>query len=172
MALVAITSVQFTTPMRTFWQEAASAAMTLVLKMALALSASTQRLISRFMVVPSAGCYCGFRRLCAPWDHVTQLAGRQNARRRPALALQRPAPLNGRLNWRITVTTLSVLRERSMSQDFYFLLMPGFSAIGFISAIGPLRVANRFRGELYRWHVLSADGGAVLASSGMSVDPA
>ena len=51
-----------------------------------------------------------------------------------------------------------------MSQDFYFLLMPGFSAIGFISAIEPLRVANRFRGELYRWHVLSADGGAVLAS--------
>ena len=57
-----------------------------------------------------------------------------------------------------------------MSQDFYFLLMPGFSAIGFISAIEPLRVANRFRGELYRWHVLSVDGGAVLASNGMSVN--
>ena len=58
----------------------------------------------------------------------------------------------------------------TMSQDFYFLLMPGFSAIGFISALEPLRVANRFRGELYRWHVLSADGGAVLASNGMSVN--
>lgn len=57
-----------------------------------------------------------------------------------------------------------------MSQDFYFLLMPGFSAIGFISAIEPLRVANRFRGELYRWHVLSADGGPVLASNGMSIN--
>ncbi|MGB5826940.1 MAG: GlxA family transcriptional regulator [Pseudomonas mandelii] len=57
-----------------------------------------------------------------------------------------------------------------MSQDFYLMLMPGFSAIGFISAIEPLRVANRFRGELYRWHVLSADGGAVLASNGMSVN--
>ncbi len=57
-----------------------------------------------------------------------------------------------------------------MSQDFYFLLLPGFSAIGFISAIEPLRVANRFRGELYRWHVLSIDGGAVLASNGMSVN--
>lgn len=57
-----------------------------------------------------------------------------------------------------------------MTQDFYFLLLPGFSAIGFISAIEPLRVANRFRGELYRWHVLSADGGAVLASNGMSVN--
>lgn len=58
----------------------------------------------------------------------------------------------------------------TMSQDVYFLLMPGFSAMGFISALEPLRVANRFRGELYRWHVLSADGGAVLASNGMSVN--
>lgn len=57
-----------------------------------------------------------------------------------------------------------------MPQNFYFLLMPGFSAIGFISALEPLRVANRFRGELYRWHVLSVDGGAVLASNGMSVN--
>lgn len=57
-----------------------------------------------------------------------------------------------------------------MSQDFYFLLLPGFSAIGFISAIEPLRVANRFRGGLYRWHVLSVDGGAALASNGMSVN--
>ncbi|PYD94730.1 GlxA family transcriptional regulator [Pseudomonas syringae pv. pisi] len=58
----------------------------------------------------------------------------------------------------------------TMAQDFYFLLMPGFSAIGFISALEPLRVANRFGGELYRWHVLSADGGAVQASNGMSVN--
>ena len=63
-------------------------------------------------------------------------------------------------------------KSTTMSQDFYFLLMPGFSAIGFISALEPLRVANRFRGELYRWHVLSADGGAVLASNGMSVNAA
>nr|BFE93448.1 GlxA family transcriptional regulator [Pseudomonas brassicacearum subsp. brassicacearum] len=33
-----------------------------------------------------------------------------------------------------------------------------------------MRVANRFRGELYRWHVLSVDGGPVLASNGMSVN--
>ncbi len=57
-----------------------------------------------------------------------------------------------------------------MSQDYYFLLLPGFSAIGFISAVEPLRVANRFRSELYRWHVLSLDGGPVLASNGMSVN--
>ena len=57
-----------------------------------------------------------------------------------------------------------------MPQDFHFLLLPGFSAIGFISAVEPLRVANRFRGELYRWQVLSIDGGAVQASNGMSVN--
>ena len=57
-----------------------------------------------------------------------------------------------------------------MAQDFYFLLLPGFSSMGFISAIEPLRVANRFRGELYRWHVLSCGGGAELASNGMSVN--
>ena len=57
-----------------------------------------------------------------------------------------------------------------MAQDFYFRLLPGFSSMGFISAIEPLRVANRFRGELYRWHVLSCGGGAVLASNGMSVN--
>ncbi|MDH0747344.1 GlxA family transcriptional regulator [Pseudomonas sp. GD03842] len=57
-----------------------------------------------------------------------------------------------------------------MPQDFYFLLMPGFSMMGFVSAIEPLRVANRFGGELYRWHVLSVDGGPVIASNGMSVN--
>ncbi|MEB0092853.1 GlxA family transcriptional regulator [Pseudomonas sp. CCI1.2] len=57
-----------------------------------------------------------------------------------------------------------------MSQDYYFLLMPGFSIMGFVSAVEPLRVANRFGGELYRWHVLSIDGGAVIASNGMSVN--
>ncbi|CAI8899161.1 hypothetical protein EMIT0P294_20649 [Pseudomonas sp. IT-P294] len=49
MALVAITSVQFTTPMRTFWHEAGSAAMTLALRKAVPLSARTQLLISRFI---------------------------------------------------------------------------------------------------------------------------
>ncbi|RJG12393.1 GlxA family transcriptional regulator [Pseudomonas cavernicola] len=57
-----------------------------------------------------------------------------------------------------------------MSQDFWFLLLPGFSVMGFVSAVEPLRVANRFRGELYRWHVLSLDGGPVLASNGMSIN--
>ncbi|MBD1554919.1 GlxA family transcriptional regulator [Pseudomonas typographi] len=57
-----------------------------------------------------------------------------------------------------------------MAQEFRLLLLPGFSAIGFISAIEPLRVANRFRGALYRWQILSLDGGPVAASNGMSVN--
>lgn len=57
-----------------------------------------------------------------------------------------------------------------MPQVFHFLLLPGFSAMGFISATEPLRVANRFRAGLYHWQVLSLDGGAVLASNGMSVN--
>jgi AraC family carnitine catabolism transcriptional activator len=60
--------------------------------------------------------------------------------------------------------------RRPMPQDFHFLLLPGFSSIGFVSAVEPLRVANRFRGELYRWHILSQDGGPVLASNGLSVN--
>lgn len=57
-----------------------------------------------------------------------------------------------------------------MAVTIHFLLLPGFSAMGFISALEPLRVANRFRGTLYRWRVLSLDGGAVQASNGMSVN--
>ncbi|MBF8720998.1 GlxA family transcriptional regulator [Pseudomonas guariconensis] len=57
-----------------------------------------------------------------------------------------------------------------MPETIHFLLLPGFSAMGFISALEPLRVANRFRGPLYRWRVLSLDGGAVKASNGMSVN--
>lgn len=57
-----------------------------------------------------------------------------------------------------------------MLQNIHFLLLPGFSAMGFISALEPLRVANRFKGPSYRWQVLSLDGGAVQASNGMSVN--
>lgn len=57
-----------------------------------------------------------------------------------------------------------------MPQTFCFLLLPGFSMMGLMSAIEPLRVANRFRGELYRWRLLSQDGKAVQASNGMSLN--
>ncbi|MDF2234774.1 GlxA family transcriptional regulator [Albimonas sp. CAU 1670] len=51
-----------------------------------------------------------------------------------------------------------------------FLLVPQFSMMAFMSATEPLRVANRLAGRrLYEWSALSADGGAVEASSGLSV---
>ncbi len=56
------------------------------------------------------------------------------------------------------------------TEDFHFLLLPEFSSIGFMSAIEPLRVANRFQGALYRWHILSLDGGPVCASNGISLN--
>lgn len=55
-------------------------------------------------------------------------------------------------------------------QEIHFLLLPEFSVMCFVSAIEPLRVANRFRPGSYRWHILSLDGGPVLASNGMSIN--
>jgi AraC family carnitine catabolism transcriptional activator len=57
-----------------------------------------------------------------------------------------------------------------MPEDISFLLLPGFSAIGFMSVVEPLRVANRFRDNLYRWHILSIDGAPVVASNGISLN--
>jgi len=57
-----------------------------------------------------------------------------------------------------------------MTQAVHFLVLPEFSIMGFVSAIEPLRVANRFQPGSYRWHILSLDGGPVLASNGMSIN--
>lgn len=53
---------------------------------------------------------------------------------------------------------------------FRFLLLPEFSAIGFLSALEPLRVVNRFLENAYQWRLLSLDGGPVTASNGMSLN--
>ncbi len=51
-----------------------------------------------------------------------------------------------------------------------FLSLPRFSMMAFLSAVEPLRVANRLHGsELYSWHVFSVDGRPVEASNGMTV---
>src|SRR3974390_728713 len=48
------------------------------------------------------------------------------------------------------------------------LLVPGFSAMAFFSAVEPLRVANRLAGrELYAWRVYALQGETVEASNGM-----
>ena len=52
-----------------------------------------------------------------------------------------------------------------------FVLVPHFSMIAFSSALEPLRLANRLSGmELYRWLVLSPDGGPAVASNGVSLN--
>lgn len=49
-----------------------------------------------------------------------------------------------------------------------FLLIPRFSMMAYVSAVEPLRVANRLSGrELFSWHAFSPDGGPVEASNGM-----
>jgi AraC family carnitine catabolism transcriptional activator len=55
-------------------------------------------------------------------------------------------------------------------EELAFLLLPGFSAIAFFSAVEPLRIANRLAGhELYRWSVHVARGEYAEASSGLQI---
>jgi transcriptional regulator GlxA family with amidase domain len=54
--------------------------------------------------------------------------------------------------------------------QFAFFLVPKFSMMAFASAVEPLRVANRLGGKpLYRWRILTGDGGPVQASNGMTL---
>ncbi len=55
------------------------------------------------------------------------------------------------------------------SFDIVFLLLPNFSMIALYSALEPLRVANRFAGELFSWRFASLDGNAVTASNAIPV---
>ncbi len=60
---------------------------------------------------------------------------------------------------------------KSPPEVIAFFLVPNFSMIAFASALEPLRIANRLtERELYRWHVVSKDGGPVRASNGLSVN--
>ena len=51
-----------------------------------------------------------------------------------------------------------------------FVLLPKFTMLAFSSAIEPLRMANQLTGQvLFRWQVLSDDGGPVVCSNGVPV---
>jgi AraC family transcriptional regulator, glycine betaine-responsive activator len=55
-------------------------------------------------------------------------------------------------------------------RDVAFLLMPGFTLLGFTNAIETLREANKLLGrQAYRWTTVSEDGTAVTTSSGVQV---
>ncbi len=63
-------------------------------------------------------------------------------------------------------------RDVAAPQEIAFLLLPRFSMICLLSAIEPLRGANRkLDREAYRWHFLSTDGAPVTASNGMQIVP-
>ena len=50
-----------------------------------------------------------------------------------------------------------------------FLLTPTFSVLAFVSAVEPLREANRFSGQaFYSWQVFTSDGKPAVAANGSS----
>ncbi len=59
-------------------------------------------------------------------------------------------------------------RSRETPQRIGFFLVPRFSMIALTSAVETLRLANRSSGlDLYRWPLVSDDGGPVVASNGI-----
>jgi len=61
-------------------------------------------------------------------------------------------------------------RVRSLSH-FVFMPVPNFTMIAFTNAIEILRMANYLSGEtLYRWTIVSPEGGPVHASNGLAID--
>ena len=63
--------------------------------------------------------------------------------------------------------------QEEIPRRIAFLLLPRFSMICLLSAIEPLRGANRTLGyEAYRWCFVSIDGNPVAASNGMPIAPA
>ncbi len=55
---------------------------------------------------------------------------------------------------------------------YAFLTLPNYSLIAVANALEPLRMANRLVGkEVYEWSVISMDGRAADASSGLNLSP-
>jgi transcriptional regulator GlxA family with amidase domain len=67
-----------------------------------------------------------------------------------------------------TLESPAVLRKCK----YAFLTLPNYSLIAVANALEPLRMANRLVGqEVYDWSVISMDGRAAEASSGLSLSP-
>ncbi len=59
-----------------------------------------------------------------------------------------------------------------LPQRFTFVLLDNYSMLPVISAVDPLRLANRFaERELYRWQMAYAGDGPVSASNGLMLEP-
>lgn len=66
-------------------------------------------------------------------------------------------------------TRYGVVQDRA-EQSVAFFLPHTFGMLPFISAVEPLRAANRFSGRaLYRWHLLGSDREAAVANNGMAL---
>ncbi len=60
--------------------------------------------------------------------------------------------------------------SQAAGKTIVFFLVPNFSMIAFATAIEPLRMANRMRGDgMYQWRLSSIDGNPVVASNGVEV---
>lgn len=58
-----------------------------------------------------------------------------------------------------------------VTRDFAFLVLPRFTFLAFASAIDPLRIANQLTQQpLYRYRLVSMDGGPVESSAGVRVE--
>lgn len=65
----------------------------------------------------------------------------------------------------------AVVSNAKPTRSFHFALLPGFTLLAFSSAVEPLRIANQLSQlPLYRWSVVSEEGGPVESSSGVIVE--
>ena len=70
-----------------------------------------------------------------------------------------------------SVNTATAKPAMDRQKTIVFFLVPNFSMIAFSTAIEPLRLANRMRGdEMYAWRLASFDGKPVAASNGITVN--
>lgn len=69
----------------------------------------------------------------------------------------------------LTFIVICLILFAMIQRDVAFILIPRFSMIALFSALEPLRVANRFAGEVFSWRFVSLDGEAVPASNGIPV---
>src|ERR1700740_1718740 len=79
---------------------------------------------------------------------------------------------DGSITIRVEGNTRPMLPDRTASlAHFAFMPLPDFTMIAFTNAIEVLRMANYLSGQsLYRWSVITPDGGPVPASNGIAVD--
>lgn len=55
-------------------------------------------------------------------------------------------------------------------QAVHFLILEGFSMLGLLAGVEPLRAANRFCPDLFTWQFVSVDGEPVTASNDMAFE--